>query len=232
MVEKNHQLKGSPLTAVSSEGRPRMTSRAMQAAETRRRLIESAVELFSEASYDDVSVAEIAHTAGVAHGLLFHYFGTKRGIYLEAVRAAADRLNKFFTVRPGLAPGRQLRDALIDHFRFLSEHPGLALRLVLSGRGADAEAWEVFEAGRQHAVNWAATTLGLDPSNPAMHMMWRATVGAVDETAVFWLQHGQPFDVEAVVDSIVDIAATAVRAAARLDPTLDVDSAIEQMAGI
>jgi AcrR family transcriptional regulator len=201
----------------------------VQAAETRQRLIDAAVELFSENSYDDVAVGDIARAAGVAHGLLFHYFGSKRRIYLEAVRAAADVLNTSFAPRPGLAPGHQLREALVGHFRYLAAHPGLALRLVLSGRGADQEAWEVFEASRMRAVEWISRLLGLDADVPAVRMMWRAAVGAIDETAVCWLQSGQQFDVDAVVESVVEVAAAALKAATRLDPGLDIDDVITRM---
>jgi AcrR family transcriptional regulator len=201
-----------------------MTARAEQAAETRRRLLEAAVELFSERNFDDVAAADIARSVGVAHGLLFHYFGSKRGIYLEAMRVAADQMSSNFTPRPGVPPGRQVREALKKHFEYLAAHRGFALRLVLAGRGVDPEAWEVFEARRRHAVEWLLQLLDIDPAGDAMRMMGRAFAGAVDSTAVHWLESGQPFDVDAVVDSLAHIALAAIRAAAQLDPTLDCDA--------
>ena len=48
----------------------RREARTAKAAETRRRLIETAVALFSENDYDKVGVGDIADTADVAHGLL------------------------------------------------------------------------------------------------------------------------------------------------------------------
>jgi AcrR family transcriptional regulator len=44
--------------------------------------------------FDGVTVDEIADAAGVAHGLLFHYFGSKHGLYLEMMRNAAEQLEK------------------------------------------------------------------------------------------------------------------------------------------
>lgn len=207
----------------------RTTSRAAQAARTRQRLIDAAVQLFSANNYDDVAVADIAREAKVAHGLLFHYFGSKSQIYLEAINTAAEEITRSFTVREGLSPGQQLREALIKHFRYLASHRGLALRLALAGPGAGQSAWEIFESTRLHAVQWIADILDLPPPSPAMQMMWRACVGAIDEAALFWLRHGEPFEVEDIVESVVDIMATAMRAAARLDPTLDVEPAVEKM---
>lgn len=213
----------------SATGNAPPTMRAAQAAETRRRLVEAATTMFSENTYDAVAVADIARTAGVAHGLLFHYFGSKRGVYLEAMREAARQLDEAFIVDPDLSVARQLRQALSAHLRYLATHRGLALRLVLGGRGADPEAWQVFESARGRALLGAAAMLGLDPSNPALQMMGRASVGAIDEASVYWLQNGQPFDIDATVESMVDMIASGLRAARQLDPTLDIGPAIRAL---
>jgi AcrR family transcriptional regulator len=205
------------------------TVRAAQAAETRRRLIAAAVTLFSKTNFDDVAVADIAKEAGVAHGLLFHYFGSKRGIYLETMRETAAELDAAFVVDPTLPPARQLREALAAHLRYLAAHRGLALRLVLGGRGADPEAWEVFEAARQRALYNSAAAFGLDPNNRALRMMGRAAVGAIDEASIYWLENEQPFAIDALVESMVAMLASALRAAHDLDPSLEVGAALSAL---
>lgn len=52
----------------------------------RGQILECAVRLFGERPYAAVSTTDIAREAGVARGLLNHYFGTKRDLYLEVVR--------------------------------------------------------------------------------------------------------------------------------------------------
>ena len=52
----------------------------------REQILSCAVRLFGEHSYDEVSAADIAAAAGVARGLVNHYFGTKKELYLEVVR--------------------------------------------------------------------------------------------------------------------------------------------------
>ena len=44
----------------------------------RERLLQAGYAFIAERPFDSVTVDEIADAAGVAHGLLFHYFGTKR----------------------------------------------------------------------------------------------------------------------------------------------------------
>ncbi len=52
----------------------------------REQILACAVLLFGQRPYAHVSTTEIACAAGVARGLLNHYFGTKRELYLEVVR--------------------------------------------------------------------------------------------------------------------------------------------------
>ncbi|MEH3157230.1 MAG: helix-turn-helix domain containing protein [Gordonia paraffinivorans] len=130
-----------------------------------------AIEVFSDTDYDQVAVADIAARAKVAHGLLFHYFGNKRGIYLAAVRATAEHLNAAFVFEPGSTPRELIHSALEQHLTYLHEHRGLALRLVLGGRGVDAEAWEIYEAARWQALGAFAGLLGLETTDPALRLV-------------------------------------------------------------
>jgi AcrR family transcriptional regulator len=60
--------------------------RRLEPDERREQILDCAVRLFGERPYAAVSTADIAREAGVARGLLNHYFGTKRDLYLEVVR--------------------------------------------------------------------------------------------------------------------------------------------------
>ena len=54
--------------------------------ERREQILVCAMRLFGEHPYAAVSTTELAKQAGVARGLINHYFGTKRDLYLEVVR--------------------------------------------------------------------------------------------------------------------------------------------------
>jgi AcrR family transcriptional regulator len=205
------------------------TARAQQAAETRERIVAAAVKIFSETTYDEVAVSDIAKAAGVAHGLLFHYFGSKRGIYLEAMKGAAEQLDAAFAFRPDLSPLEQLRHAMASHLGYLAANPGLAQRLILGGRGADPVAWEVFEAARWRAVEATAELFGVDASRPAVRMAGRAVVSAMDEAAIFWLHNDQSFGIDEMVDWMMAMVAAVMRESARLDPGTGIDDALSAL---
>jgi AcrR family transcriptional regulator len=214
---------------VSTKTEP--SARKAQAEETRRRILDVALEAFSATHYEAVAVSDIAASAGVAHGLLFHYFKNKRGLYLAAMEEAAREFDAAHQDDPELPPGVQMRQRFCSQFAYLARHRGLATRLVLGGRGADPEAWSFFEQQRWHQIDRGCVALGLDPEKPALRMMLRASTAAVDSVAAFWHQNGELFDVDALAEVLFEQTVAALRGAAQLDPTLQpaVDRAIRQL---
>jgi AcrR family transcriptional regulator len=58
-------------------------------------MLDAANELFAERGYEEVSVEDIARSAGVARGLVHHYFGGRKEVYLALLeRLAAVREDK------------------------------------------------------------------------------------------------------------------------------------------
>lgn len=54
----------------------------------REQILSEASALFRRSGYADVSLEQVADAAGVTRGLLHHYFGSKRGLFLEVVADA------------------------------------------------------------------------------------------------------------------------------------------------
>jgi AcrR family transcriptional regulator len=79
---------------MSSASEPRW--RRLEPDARREQILVCAIRLFGDRPYSAVSTTDIAQEAGVARGLINHYFGTKRELYLEVVR-------RMVTI-PGSAP--------------------------------------------------------------------------------------------------------------------------------
>jgi AcrR family transcriptional regulator len=64
-----------------------LTERSIAPSDKRTRILEAAVRVFAEHGYHGARVGDIAEDAGVAHGLLYHYFASKeevlRTIFVE-----------------------------------------------------------------------------------------------------------------------------------------------------
>ncbi len=93
---------------------------------TRDVLVAAVVRLLERRSAADLSVREIAAEAGVNHGLVHHYFGSKEGLIREAVIRTSRRMAEEHG--PGVNVGWT--------FDFFRQNPGLAqvaARVCLDG---------------------------------------------------------------------------------------------------
>ncbi|HEY1967235.1 MAG TPA: TetR/AcrR family transcriptional regulator [Pseudonocardia sp.] len=189
---------------------------------SRRKLVEAALDHFAAKPYDEVTAAEVAQSAGVAHGLLFHYFQNKRGLYLAALDEAARQLNIAHETDPAAPPGARIRQLLRSHLEHLASHEHLALNLILRGIGNDPEAYEAFERTRWRITDWASEQLELDPEQPGLRPVWRAFARAADELTVHWLSDTSVFGIDAVVEGMVELLIGSLLAASALQPGLEV----------
>lgn len=195
------------------------------AEESRRKLLAAAVQAFSASPYDEVTAAQIAESAGVAHGLVFHHFKSKRGVFLEAMREAARQLHAAETQGNGTTPRERVRQLLVDHLDYMAERSDLALRLILVGHSGDPEVATIFDEERRGQIEWACQTLGLDANRPAVQLMMRAAAGAIDEATVSWLANSQPFPKDAMAEALLNVVAAAVEGISALDTAIDVKGA-------
>ncbi|HEY5679071.1 MAG TPA: helix-turn-helix domain-containing protein [Pseudomonadales bacterium] len=92
-------------------------------AEKRERLLAAARELFAERGFEDTSTQQIAKTAGVSEGILFHHFGSKRGL-LE--RIAEDFVAAGVQAAMPDTPGQLSEEMVVrGAFDFADAHPAL-----------------------------------------------------------------------------------------------------------
>src|SRR5215212_566556 len=76
----------------------------------REQILDAANSLFAERAYDEVSVEDIASAAGVTRGLVHHYFGGRKEVYIGLLeRLGAQREEQ---LRP--PAGRSARSRVAD----------------------------------------------------------------------------------------------------------------------
>ena len=77
-----------------SQSRPNTTGKTQEArkAESERRIIRAAIELFAEQGYMRTTLIEIGKAAGYTGGLVTHRFGTKERLLQAVVKSTSSRL--------------------------------------------------------------------------------------------------------------------------------------------
>jgi AcrR family transcriptional regulator len=66
--------------SVEPQHTARLSPRSKRSARTRERILEAATEVFARAGFHGARVADIAEQAGIAYGLVYHYFHNKDDI--------------------------------------------------------------------------------------------------------------------------------------------------------
>ncbi|MBQ1091924.1 TetR/AcrR family transcriptional regulator [Streptomyces sp. B93] len=202
----------------SASGRP-PTRRQLAAEQTRQKLLRAALDSFSERPYAEVTVGDIARSAGVAHGLLSHHFNGKDGLFAEAVREMDRQLRDATRVPAEGSAAERLRHHFAAHLRFLADHEHAAVNLVLRRAEATDVAWEAFESARREGRRTVCALLGLDAGTPSLALPLRGFTAACDEMALQWLREGRREDIDTLVGFFVTFLTGALRAAYEVTPT-------------
>ncbi len=190
--------------------------------ERRAQLIEVGLRLFSDASYDEVSIEAVAEAANVSRGLLYHYFGGKRAFYVAAVELASERLLDAIEADSEAPQLARVQGALTSYLDFVDQRAGAYSALLRGGIGSDDEVAAIIERTRATIVAEFMDHLGLPEPRPLFRVALRAWLGAVESAALDWLTHR---DVERGPLTQLLLASLYVhlRVASGLDPVVDVD---------
>ena len=91
----------------SAQSRARGGASGSTTTTRRAQLLELARKAFSDRSYDEVSIDDLAREAKISKGLLYHYFPTKRDLYVAGLREIARRARRSATSRDPDGPRRR-----------------------------------------------------------------------------------------------------------------------------
>ena len=108
-------------------GRTRASS-----ADTRRKVLDAAIEVFAAKGYSGASVNELLAATGLSKPTLYYYFGSKEGLFRAILDFAYDESHRLMTARAGEAnsPEESMVAAVQGMFAFAENFSSLT-RLVL-----------------------------------------------------------------------------------------------------
>jgi len=177
-------------TRAGARGAPKARRIRLDNDERRAQLLTLAKASFSTRAYDDVSIDDLARDARISKGLLYHYFPTKRDLYVAGLREIADELVGAITSIPeDLAPIERVRaglDAYLDH---ITRVPQAFVSLMRGGIGSDPEVAAVIEGVRTrlfeqflHGTPFAPVLAG----NARFETAVRGWIGFVEYATIEW----------------------------------------------
>lgn len=129
--------------------------------EKQQAVINAAFTCFGKDGYDKTAMSEIAVMAGVSKSLLFHYFGTKKELYLYLFNIACN------AIIAELQPGNvDFFDSLIvgmkAKLRVLLKHPGLYDYLLSITKEKNTALIEELKTVNNHEIEKSMTLIFAD----------------------------------------------------------------------
>jgi len=189
------------------------------------RILTASQRLFSTQAYDAIAIEDLAAAAGMSKGLLYHYFASKRDLYVATVAHVLGQMAHFTDLSPDLHAG------LSQMLSLFERSPGLAKLVLRGGIGVDREVERLLDAYRQQQLERLSRGLGslgglaaasTDSGSQALVVLGlRGWLGFLDEVCLHWVQ--QPNVTREQVVRFLEQSLQAIVAAT----TLSVDDARE-----
>jgi TetR/AcrR family fatty acid metabolism transcriptional regulator len=184
-----------------------LTEPSVTAADKRALILDAAVRVFARKGYHAARVGDIAAEAGVAHGLLYHYFDSKEELLESIFRETwSELLRALEQVEKDVRPaGEQLRQVAAILLRSWRHDPDLVRVLVrevarspqLAGRVAEIEkAFAVIERIIERGQQAGEVRRDVDARLAA----W-IVYGALEEVLTGWVLETLPDGDEGVAEA-------------------------------
>lgn len=129
-----------------------MTTRAAAADETRRRILQSTLDLSAEKFTLEIVLADVAERAGVTTKTVLRHFGSREGLFDAVSRFGREEIAQEREAPVGDIPAAI--GAIVDHY----EERGDWVLRMLGQEQSDARVREVVDAGRRVHREWVAAT--------------------------------------------------------------------------
>jgi len=116
------------------------STRSLRAERTRERLLRTAIRLFARHGFDGLSVDALVARARVNKRMVYHYFGSKAGLYAACLEAAYGELALLESelVSEGDEPFQAVERIVRGYFAFLQQNRDFSALLL----------WENLQGGR------------------------------------------------------------------------------------
>ncbi|MEU9984769.1 TetR/AcrR family transcriptional regulator [Streptomyces sp. NPDC050856] len=172
--------------------------------ERRAELIAIGRKLFADTSYDALSMDDIAAHAGVAKGLIYYYFTSKRGYYLAIVEDSVAGLVARAAADTDLPAHERARRTVDGYLRYARAHQAAYRTVVTGGVGFDTQVQEIRAAVREELITTIAEgAYGQVAVPPLARLALLGWLSGVEHITLDWLGRQEELPRETVCDLLV-----------------------------
>lgn len=149
-----------------------------------------ATHLFGERPYAEVSTSDIAAEAGVARGLINHYFGTKRELYLAVIRRAVTLPGAVPDVFPDQPLEERAATAVSWFMDLVVDQGKMWITATSEGIGRDHEVEQILFDAERRSADRVLDVVGVPADNRSrakLNAVLRAYAGMIKAAGREWL---------------------------------------------
>ncbi|MFI7075862.1 TetR family transcriptional regulator [Micromonospora sp. NPDC049903] len=168
---------------------PRATAAA--AARTAQQVLDSAIDLFAAEGFADVTLDDVARSAGVTRGAVYHHYRNKPGLFRAAVAQLQAHVAAGVVEAAGRAggdPGERLRAGSHAFLDAITAPPVVRILLVDGPAVLGWEHWRLLDA--EHSAAHLSEALGaVGVPDGLLDALTAQLSGAMNEAALWIARH-------------------------------------------
>jgi len=185
----------------------------LPADERRDQLLDVALEVFATAGFHGASMNDVAEAAGVTKPVLYQHFDSKNDLFSALLDEVGRRMRT--AIDKATADAVDGKDATIRGFRAYFRWVAADLdgfRLLFGGAARhDAAFAEQVRAITSDAATAIAPLIAADVDDDTRRLIAHGLVGLAEGSSRRLLAHGQPFDPDAVAETVAGLAWAGLR---------------------
>ena len=180
-------------------------------AQRREQLLKLGVKIVATRRYEEPWLEEVARTANISKGLIYHYFGTKRGFYVEILRYISKGLAKTWsdTVTPLIKSKAAADDVtmagLNAYLDYAETYPAAFRTLSEAGAGIDPEVKQVDSYLREEIIRHIADFYGREELPALSRAGIKGWVAFTEQVLLDWLADDESLQRQDVLVMLRDV---------------------------
>ncbi|MFI6289627.1 TetR/AcrR family transcriptional regulator [Streptomyces sp. NPDC051018] len=159
----------------------------------RNELIATGRKLFADTSYDALSMDDIARHAGVAKGLIYYYFKSKRGYYLAVIEDSVADLVSRASGDTGAPRAQRVRRTVDGYLRYAQNNQAAFRTIVTGGVGFDTQVQSLRDGVREELIHTIAEGAYGRRDIPVLaRLALLGWLSGVEQITLDWLAQREP----------------------------------------
>jgi AcrR family transcriptional regulator len=190
----------------------------LPAAERRRQLLDSALEVFATRGFHGASMNDVADAAGVTKPVLYQHFDSKRKLFIELLEDVGSRLGMLVAEATASvdAPREKVERGFAAYFRWIDGNRAAFSLLFRGSVRLDAEFADAVHHVESFLAEAIATLIEADLDDEHRRTIAHGIVGLAEGTGRHWIDDELDLDPDILGRQVADLAYAGLRGVHRI----------------